>query len=530
MKHKKTRVKTTAKTVRAVRGVSSGVLSNIKPQHNYTPEDEGHKLGTILEYDFSIEGISLHVTIEYKEGEYVPIYSVDIPSIGQHTRTLLQKIRKELPKNVHIDMSELINNKNSAVDQSFRQTIQMMVKKYFPSIDPQTFEFFVTFVNMYSLGLGELEILLADQQLEEIAINGSKSPAWVFHRKLGWLKTNIQLPDEDTIKHVASIIARRVGRQINVLTPLLDATLNVGDRVNATLMPISNEGNTLTIRKFASKPWTITDFLRAGTTSLSAASLIWHAVQYELSILIAGGTASGKTSMLNVLANFFPPTQRILSIEDTREIKLPHFVHWVPMLTRQPNAEGKGGVPMLQLLTNSLRQRPDRIIVGEIRRAQEAEVLFEAIHTGHSVYATIHANTAEEAVTRLTSPPINIPKNMMAALSMVVVQYRNRRNGKRRTFQVAEIMASGDANVLMQYDAKDDRIYKDQPSKSLLETLQLFTGHSIADIEAQLKFKQDILQYMLDKNINTVEGVGEIMALFYTNPRELMKTIRGTKK
>ena len=158
-------------------------------------------------------------------------------------------------------------------------------------------------------------------------------------------------------------------------------------------MPISVEGNTMTIRKFASKPWTVTDLINTQTISLDAASLIWMGIQYELSTLIAGGTATGKTSMLNAIANFFPPNQRIISIEDTREIQLPSFLHWIPMVTRLPNPEGKGEVSMLDLLVNSLRMRPDRILVGEIRRKREAEVLFEAIHTGHSVYATVHANS-----------------------------------------------------------------------------------------------------------------------------------------
>jgi flagellar protein FlaI len=168
--------------------------------------------------------------------------------------------------------------------------------------------------------------------------------------------------------------------------------LSTGDRVNATLSPISSFGNTLTIRKFAKDPWTITKFLRTKTISAEAAAIIWTAIQYELSALIAGGTASGKTSALNVFANFFPPNQRILSIEDTREIVLPKYLdwNWIPMVTRSANPEGLGEVTMLELMVSSLRMRPDRIIVGEIRRKKEAEVLMEAIETGHSIYSTIH--------------------------------------------------------------------------------------------------------------------------------------------
>ena len=152
----------------------------------------------------------------------------------------------------------------------------------------------------------------------------------------------------------------------------MDAHLKTGDRVNATLSPISSKGNTITIRKFAVRPWTITDFVKENTISYEAAALLWMAVQNELSIIIAGGTASGKTSMLNGIANFFPPNQRILSLEDTRELVLPKILHWVPLETRLPNPEGKGGITMFDLVVNSLRMRPDRVLVGEIRKRAEA--------------------------------------------------------------------------------------------------------------------------------------------------------------
>ena len=185
-----------------------------------------------------------------------------------------------------------------------------------------------------------------------------------------------------------------MGKEITTLNPLMDAHLKTGDRVNATLFPISSKGNTITIRKFAVKPWTVTSLIKEKTISYEGAALLWLAVQNEMSLLVTGGTASGKTSMLNMIANFFPPNQRIISIEDTRELMLPEILHWVPMETRLPNPEGKGGVEMLDLIVNSLRMRPDRIIVGEIRRKREAEVLFEAMRTGHSVYGTLHANNA----------------------------------------------------------------------------------------------------------------------------------------
>jgi flagellar protein FlaI len=337
----------------------------------------------------------------------------------------------------------------------------------------------------------------------------------VYHKKHGWLKTNIIIPTEEHIKHLSTTIGRDVGRQINILEPLMDSSLETGERVNATLTPISSKGNTITIRKFAEKPWTVTDFIKSNTISASGAAMIWQAMQYELSALIAGGTGSGKTSMLNVISNFFPPNQRIVSIEDTREITLPKTLHWVPMCTRLPNPEGKGEVTMLDLVVNSLRMRPDRIIVGEIRRQREAEVLFEAIHTGHSVYATIHANDARETITRLTNPPIEVPKMMLPALSMIVVQHRNRRTGFRRTFQIAEVLEDGGYNILKQLDLKSDKLLDQNRSKSIIETLGMHVGLSQQELQKDLKEKEDLIKGLVKQNMTDLHKIGETVAEYY---------------
>ncbi|MFH2019851.1 MAG: type II/IV secretion system ATPase subunit [archaeon] len=485
----------------------------------------------ILEtYDFMSKDIPIKITIQTKKGDFVPNYNVTISQISKTTELILDKIRQQLIGEVSLGIAEITDSKKSTeIDEKFKHTISVLIDKYFPDMEEKTKSFLTTYLIQKSLGLGNLEILMDDDQLEEIVINSGQEPVWVYHKKFGWLKTSIFIEDDDKTRHYATIIGRKVGRQISILEPLLDAHLNEGDRVNATLFPISTAGNTITFRKFSRNPFTITHFLDYGTMNYEAASLIWIAMQYELSAIIAGGTASGKTSTLNVLATFFPPNQRIISIEDTREIRLPKFLHWVPMSTRQANAEGKGEVSMEDLLVNSLRMRPDRILVGEVRRKKEAETLFEAIHTGHSVYATFHANTSSETVERLTNPPIDVPKMMLPAISLIIIQFRNRRTGKRRTFQLAEILPDSTANILMQYNPKTDSLVKVAKSKALMQTLKLFTGFSDNDIKKDLKEKQDILKYLSKQKIDTVDGVGRIMAEYYTNKENLMKYVKAGK-
>ncbi len=178
--------------------------------------------------------------------------------------------------------------------------------------------------------------------LEEIAVNGAKDFIWVFHKTLGWCKTNIKPTNDNAIYDQASQIGRRIGREINNLAPLMDAELADGSRVNATLYPISQSGNTITIRKFAKNPWTMTALIKNSSLSIEIASLVWLCIQNEISLIFSGGTASGKTSFLNACSMFFPANRRIISIEETRELQLPTFLQWLPMVSREPKPRRKG--------------------------------------------------------------------------------------------------------------------------------------------------------------------------------------------
>lgn len=469
-------------------------------------------------YAIQINNILVDIVIETDPAESVPRYKVSIANISPTTKIILEKIRQEFVSKMNVEDLQQFESAEEIINirEQFRKEIRELIIKYFPRTDDATLNMLVNYLLEENLGLGKIEILLKDEGLEEIVVNNHTEPVWVYHRKHGWLKTNIIIPTESRIRHFATMIGRDVGKEITNLAPLMDAHLLSGDRVNATLSPISNKGNTITIRKFAADPWTITKFIKKGTISVEAAAFIWMAIQNELSILIAGGTGSGKTSMLNVVANFFPPNQRIISIEDTRELTLPGNLHWVPMETRLPNPEGKGGVSMLDLLVNSLRMRPDRIIVGEIRRKKEAEVLLEAMHTGHSVYATIHANNADEVLMRLTNPPIDIPKQMVSSLSLIVVQNRNRRTGKRRTLQIAEILPDGDARVLLRYNAQKDTTEKIADSEVVLDRIELYTGMEKEEILFDLKQKVQILKWLQRKGIHEVDDIGLHIAKYYT--------------
>ncbi|MBU1204206.1 MAG: Flp pilus assembly complex ATPase component TadA [Nanoarchaeota archaeon] len=481
----------------------------------------------IESYDFKSGDIPINVTINKERDSFVFIYEISISKISENTELILDKILEEVADKINLGIVDITDPKKTLqTREKFRDSIVYTISKYFPDISDQTRSFFTTYLMQKGFGLGKIDLLLSDANLEEVVINNAEDPLWVYHRKHGWLKTNIHVKDEDMVKHYASLIGRKVGRSISILTPLLDAHLESGDRVNATLSPISTKGNTLTMRKFATKPLTMTDMLRTKTLSVSSASLIWCGIEFELSALVTGGTATGKTSFLGAMGGFFQPNHRIISVEDTREIRLPIYLHWIPMVTRTPNVEGKGEVTMLDLIVNSLRMRPDRIIVGEIRRQNEAETLFEAMHTGHSVYATLHANDTEETITRLINPPINVPKPMLPSISMVLVMYRNRRTGIRRVFQISEILHDGSPNVLLQLDFRKDALLVVRRNQRLMPELTLQTGLTRNEINNIMAEKGNILRWMVKNNINTVDGFGKVVATYYTDKEKLLKFIK----
>jgi len=487
----------------------------------------------LAEYTINADGITAKVTVA-KELGALTLYTISIPKPEPATATYLQTIENDLLKSVKLSSQEVLDiNLMAEVKKKFHALALKAVNERLPHLTQERSTELATYIVQELLGLGDVEFLLHDDDVEEICINSAREPIWLYHKKFGWCKSNLRVGTEAKIWDYSSSIGRRVGRQISIKDPVLDASLSSGDRVNATLAPISVFGNTITIRKFNRKPWTITDFIATKTISEEAAAFLWLAMQYEMNILISGGTASGKTSMLNAICSFMPSNQRVVSIEQTREITLPSNLQWVPLLVRHGAKYTEGDVTMLELMVNSLRMRPDRIIVGEIRTAEEAEVLFEAMHTGHSVYATMHAETVSETLKRLESPPISIPTVAMESLHFVVSMYRNRRTGIRRVFEIGEFIPSGreeslQTNNIYQWHPNNDTITEENPSVRMMENLSTYTQMSEEDIEDSMKERVRVLRYMRKNSINSIEKVGNVVMDYYENHDSLMKKVGKT--
>jgi flagellar protein FlaI len=317
------------------------------------------------------------------------------------------------------------------------------------------------------LGMGKLTPFLANENLEEIMVIGGESDVYIYDIKEGMKKTDIHLTEPE-VEDIIRKIARFSNRTVNLEQPLLDGRLPDGSRVNATFPSVTPRGPTITIRKFKTKSITIVELIRYGTLTPSLVAFLWLAIEgmggiKPANMLIIGGTASGKTTTLNALSVFVPLHERIVSIEDTLEIKLMHE-HWIPMETKVPLHESGSEVTMDELLKNALRMRPDRILVGEVR-SKEALTLFTAMNTGHEgTMATVHANSGREALARLQSHPMNVPDIMIPALDLIVVQNRQIKDGKlvRRVTEVLEVAGKEQdvftTNTLFKYDPKTEKI------------------------------------------------------------------------
>lgn len=481
----------------------------------------------LAEYELDANGTNVKIRIV--EGlDFVPLYNVTFPGIGDATKLLVMSLRGEITTMVPVDPTRISDKRyNKTLNQKYIDAASILIDKYIPGTNSDAKKLLTSYIINMMLGLGDLEALIADDHLEEIAVNGPKDFIWIFHKDLGWCKTNIKPVNDDNIYDQASQIGRRIGRQINNLSPLMDAELADGSRVNATLYPISQSGNTITIRKFAKNPWTMPALIKVKSISPEIASLVWLCIENEISLLFSGGTASGKTSFLNACSIFFPANRRIISIEETRELQLPNFLQWIPMVSRESNPEGKGEVTMYRLMINALRQRPDIVVVGEVRTQKDAETLFEAIHTGHAVYGTVHADNAKDTVIRMINPPLNVPKVNMNALGAIVTLFRHRTRDIRRLLEFGEILETGDLSVLDRWNFKTDGFDHVADMTRLSETMQIYGGLSRDEIEQEISEKGRVLNWMVKNDVLSVDEAGLVVANYYRNKEKVLDIVKN---
>ncbi len=451
-------------------------------------------------------------------GKPLNYYFVPTPKPTASERKVINTLKEATTRLISIAPYKIRNPEERRI--VYKQKIMEIIKNN-PNlrIPESRIAFYADAVVREMVGYGLIDDLIKDDYLEEIMIVGPKKPVYVFHREYEMMTTNIEFFSEQEIEDLINKIAREVGRRVDVAAPLLDARLSDGSRVNATIPPASISGGTVTIRKFRADPYSIVDLIRMGTLNSEAAAFLWVCVDgmgvKPANVLISGGTGSGKTTLLNVLAAFVPDRERVITIEDTAELNLP-INHWIRLESRPPGLEGSGEVRMDILTKNSLRMRPDRIIVGEIRH-EEAFTLFTAMNTGHDgTMGTVHANSPEETIIRLTSPPMSVPNIMMSGLDMIIVEHRyyDRKKGTiRRISEIAEVYGALEGNpktqVIFQRDPARDSLERTFAESKYLKVLQNFTGTSKERLLAEMTSRKTFLDNLVANNIRSLTEVSE---------------------
>ncbi|MBQ2654477.1 MAG: CpaF family protein [Methanobrevibacter sp.] len=384
------------------------------------------------------------------------------------------------------------------------------------------------------IGYGKIDSLIQDDNLEEIMINGINKPIFVYHRQYGMMKTNVEFDDEKELMDLIDSIARQINRRIDKESPILDGRLMDGSRINATIPPVSADGPSLTIRKFKKDPFTIIDLINSKTISIELTAFLWLCIDglgvKSANAIISGGTSSGKTTTLNALCSFINPKERIITIEDTLELQIPHE-HVIRMETRPANVENKGELTMNDLVKNSLRQRPDRIIVGEVR-ADEAITLFTALNTGHSGFGTLHSNDARETITRLTNAPMSVPEIMIQAIDFIIMQnriYTPSGVSYRRISEVAEVVGIEEGvvqlNKIFEWNPETDNIDNISISSKTLSQIASLSGKSLNEIQKEIENREIVLKHMVDYDIRSVSDVKSVLDLYYKDSEKVLNRI-----
>jgi len=385
------------------------------------------------------------------------------------------------------------------------------------------------------IGYSRIDPIKHDINVEDISCDGYNSRVFVYHTEYENIITNIEHGESELDEFVVKL-AQRSGKGISKRQPQVDATLPDGSRAQLTLgREVSDHGTNYTIRQFKDVPFTPVDLINWNTFSLDEMAFLWLCIENNKSMIFAGGTASGKTTSLNAVSLFIPSNAKIVSIEDTREVELPQR-NWVASVTRPSFGEDdKGDVDEFDLLEAALRQRPDYIVMGEVR-GEEGRDLFQVMSTGHTAYSTFHADTVGEVIKRFTTDPINVSKTLFTALDLVSIQTQTRVDGNkvRRNKNLTEIneysAEHDEVNVrdVYEWQAETDE-YLQMGNSNTLEELKFDRGWNQERLDEELFKRKVVLAYLIEQGLNTYTEVAATVQAFINDPDTIMALIASDR-
>ncbi len=399
-----------------------------------------------------LERLAMDKDEENKKGKINPALGTKEEQKSDPYKDIKKRIFDKVVEEVKISQDD--TNDMAAVEEEIRNIVNGVIESEAQYLTRNERNVIARDIINETIGFGPITPLLNDPQINEVMVN---SPNQVYVERKGRLElSNVSFRDNAHVMHIVERIVAPLGRRIDESSPMVDARLPNGSRVNIIIPPLALNGPTITIRKFSEKPFTVSDLIRFGTLTSEVAQFLKACVESRLNIVVSGGTGSGKTTTLNVISSFIPSDERIVTIEDAAELQL-HQSHIVRLETRPPNVEGKGTVTIRDLVRNSLRMRPDRIIVGEVRSGEALDML-QAMNTGHDGSLTTgHANTPRDMLSRLETMvlmagmdlPIKAIREQISSAIDLIVQQSRLKDGSRKITHITEVVGmEGDVITL----------------------------------------------------------------------------------
>ncbi|WP_338095232.1 type II/IV secretion system ATPase subunit [Methanorbis rubei] len=474
---------------------------------------------TPVESYWAVPGLSLVVIVNTPENEN--LYLLYEPSLTPFEKEVLERLYSGV-RNILI-LEDIYNESEKA------SALYDAMDKYLERFDIE-----LPLVSIYKiryylsrnyLGWGILDPLQHDSAIEDISCDGVNVPVFLFHRKYRNIRTTIVFKNTKDLDTMVVLFAQKTDKHISLATPIVDTTLSDGSRIQLTYgTTVSAHGSSFTIRKFNEVPYSPIDLILNKTFTIDEMVYFWMAVEYNQSVLFIGGTASGKTTSLNAVAQFIPRLSKVITIEDTREITLSHE-NWIASVVPDVTSasEERAEITMFDLLKAAMRQRPEYILVGEVRGV-EAQTLFQAMNTGHTTFSTLHAGSVDSAIHRLENEPLNVPKATIESLNIVSSQVRLYRDGKqiRRCNEIVEIIGLSETknvvvNTVFKYDpANDDVVYSSQ--SQIYSRIMEVAGRDQNWLMQERRKRSQFIRAMVEQKIRDYRDVSEILWMYDAMP------------
>ena len=478
------------------------------------------RYGLIVPYAYS------HIYWDEVHNELV--YSVEEPILDVREKEVLNTLEQGIQE--LIDISFINVDDKSILIEYLAKNVNVLLKELSIDLNKHSYLKIMYYIYRDFIGLNKIEPLMNDYYIEDIECNGKGTPLYIVHRKFGNIRTNIIYDDFDELTGFVEKLAQKCGKYISYANPIMDGRLPDGSRLNATYTEdVSSRGPAFTVRRFTKEAWSPIKLIQTGSVSAEILAYLWIVVEHGMNILVVGGTGSGKTTLINILASFIPPQARIVTIEDTREIRLMHE-NWLPSVSREGVGVGRetGEVTLFDLLRGSFRQRPDYIIVGEIR-GKEAFVLFQGMASGHASISTMHADDISTVIKRLETEPINLSPSLVETLDVICLMSFAKVKGfdTRKLRAIQEIISVGDSgkvkvNVPFQWNPQRD-VFMFKKDSVVFNKIISKRGVTMQALQEEFKFRTKLVNEMYKKKIIDYEDAQNIINSYYKDKINILK-------